>query len=566
MLPQVGAQDDFRRAAFQAVRWEPEVKIDGQWYQLRSIDGVPVQEIIEFIMQQEDDRWARRFAEDLVEMLTSMGNPPGETVTFVVRDTETGKERTLEKMPLTRANRDAVIKLRNELRSRPAPKLKPKALATALDDLRLALDERWSYRHANRADFDAAITALRQKIDGGVSTNDFGIELQKIIALGIDGHARVSDFQLPRGGCLPFLVEPEGERFVAFNPERSSFLADGFPYIARIDGKEVADWCAAAAVLVPKGSPQYVRRQCLRHLRNLDYLRGLMKLSKQSTVDIELAAKDGKTRKALTLSVARQSPIYGVWPRGGSRLLAGSIGYLRLPAMDEAAVADIRAWMPQFRDTEGLVVDVRDNGGGIRDPLRLLYSFLASPDDPPRVFTAAAYRLHESHEENHLAARFMYRADAKEWTDEEGRAVATFARTFKPEWELPQGQFSDWHYMALSRLDDKSVYHYSKPVVVLMNAKCFSATDVFLAGLKGMKNVTLVGTPSGGGSAFGQNVFLGATPLRVRLGSMASFQSDGKLFDGNGVMPDVVVEPAPEYYIGGSDNVLEEAVKLVKAK
>ena len=68
-------------------------------------------------------------------------------------------------------------------------------------------------------------------------------------------------------------------------------------------------------------------------------------------------------------------------------------------------------------------------------------------------------------------------ADAKEWTDAERRAVAAFTKTLQPKWELPDGQFSDWHYMALSRVDDKSVYHYSKPVVVLMNAKCFSATS-----------------------------------------------------------------------------------------
>ena len=30
----------------------------------------------------------------------------------------------------------------------------------------------------------------------------------------------------------------------------------------QIDGKDVTEWCAAAAVLVPKGSPQYLRHRC----------------------------------------------------------------------------------------------------------------------------------------------------------------------------------------------------------------------------------------------------------------------------------------------------------------
>jgi hypothetical protein len=564
------AQDYPKLAPYPAIRWKdnaPEIRLDGKWYALESINDLPVPKIVEFAKKKYDGRWQKRFDEDLVQVLSEMGHAPGKAVKLVVRDADS-KEKTLDKVPLTEENRRAIMdfKYPREPRPSPAATLKPEALQLAVDEFKAALDGRWSYRHASRADFDAAIAALRKKVDAGIPVNDFGIELQKIIALGIDGHASVSGYALPPGGYLPFLVEPEGERFVAFKPDRTGFLADGFPYLTKIDGKAVADWCAAAAVLVPKGSPQYVRRHCLRHLRDLDYLRGLMGLPKKDAVEIELAAKDGKTRKTLTHPVVKQPPVYGEWPRGGSRLLESNIGYLRLATMDRKAVKEIKEWMSKFRDTAGLVVDVRDNGGGSRDALLLLYSYLASPEDPPRVFTAAAYRLHKEHKEDHLARRFMYRADAKEWTEKERQAVAHFAKTFKPEWELPKGQFSDWHYMALSRLDDPDVYHYKKPVVVLMNAKCFSATDIFLAGLKGMKNVTLLGTPSGGGSALGQYVALGATPFRVRIGSMASFQADGRLFDGNGVRPDVVVEPAPEYHIGGPDNMLTEAVKRVKEK
>ncbi len=441
-------------------------------------------------------------------------------------------------------------------------------LHRALDDLKVALDERWSYRHANGADFDDVMRRLRKKIDAGISTNEFGIELQKIIALGIDGHARVSGYTLPGAGHLPFLVEPEGERFVAFNPERTAFLADGFPYLTTIDGREVDDWLAAAATLVPKGSPQYVRRHCLAHLRNLDFLRGVLGLPRKDSVEVALADRRGEARRTLVLRVAGSPPSFGTWPQGGSRVLDGNIGYLRLADMVRTtSVPEITTWMPRFRETIGLVVDVRDNSGGERDALRLLYSYLSGPGDPPRVVNAAAYRLHEVHREDHLAENhFMYRADARSWTNEERRAIADFVRAFKPQWELPKGQFSDWHYMILRRLDDPGIYFYDKPTIVLMNAKCFSATDVFLAGLKGVRNVTLLGTPSAGGSAFGQEVALGATPFRVRIGSMASFQADGMLFDGNGVPPDVVVEPTPEYYIGGLDTVLSEATRRITTK
>jgi hypothetical protein len=447
-------------------------------------------------------------------------------------------------------------------------KVAPGTLHRALDDFKKALDERWSYRHANAADFDAAIAALRLKGADGLSIDEFGLELHKIVAMGIDAHSGVVGYQLPGTGYLPFLIEPDGERFVAFKEDRTAFLADGFPYLLQIDGRHVEEWCKAAAVIVPKGSPQFLRQRCLGGLRNLDFVRGLMKVPARDTVDVALASSSGGARRTLTLRVSKALPEYGKWPRGGSRALENRIGYLRLTNMvAETSLQEIRLWMPRFRDTAGLVIDVRDNAGGDRDALMLLYSYLAAPGDPPRVFNAAAYRLHNAHPHDHLSANHrMYRMNAAHWSEAQRAAVAAFARTFKPVWQLPDGHFSEWHYMALTRLDDKDVYHYDRPTAVLMNGKSFSSTDNFLAGLKGMKNVTLVGTASAGGSAYTREIPLGETPLRLRIGSIASFQSDGRLFDGHGVQPDVLVEPLPEYHIGGPDNVLIEALKRIVAK
>jgi len=560
-----GEQPDFERSPFQAVRWAPEVEVDGRWYQLRSVDGVPVQDIISFIRPQEGDKWPRRFTEDLVEILSKMDKPIGPTVKLVVIDSATGQEKTLDKVPASHKNREAIIREKFEQKSLPKSMLKPQHLNSALDAFVSALDNRWSYRSASGADFDTAVAALRQKIGAGISADEFGIELQKIIALGIDGHASISGYQMPGGHYLPFLVEPEDKQFVAFKPDRSGFLADGFPYVTKIDGKDVGAWCGAAAAHVPKGSPQYVRHHCLRLLRHVDYLRQQLKLPKKDIVEVELAAKDGTKRKTISLATSTSYPAYGEWPRDGSQILKGNVGYLRLKDMtSETSVPDIKKWMEKFRNTAGLIVDVRDNGGGNRDALVWLYSYLASPDATPRVVTAAAYRLCPEHQVGHLAKRFMYPADAKQWAPAERQAIATFAKTFQPQWELPKGQFSDWHYLVLSRRDSPEIYHYDKPVVVLMSAKCFSATDIFLAGLKGMRNLTCLGTASGGGSSFVQDVQLGLTPFHLRIGSMVSYQSDGKLFDGVGVQPDVKIDAIPEYYIGGRDNVLEDAIQRVK--
>jgi len=101
----------------------------------------------------------------------------------------------------------------------------------------------------------------------------------------------------------------------------------------------------------------------------------------------------------------------------------------------------------------------------------------------------------------------------------------------------------------------------------LLDEGCFSATDIFLGAFKEWPNVTLVGQPSGGGSAHSQQFSLPRSGFSVRCASMASFQPNGKLYDGNGVEPDVLVERPPEYYlVGGKDVILEKALKLVIAK
>ena len=385
------------------------------------------------------------------------------------------------------------------------------------------------------------------------------LEFQKIIAHGIDGHARVSDWELG-GRCLPFLIEPIDNRYVAFNADRTALVDSEHPFIQSIDGININDWITLSSSLVAKGSPQLVERRSARLLRHIDHWRREKGLPVTPNISVTLASKDAITKELTTVG---RKPIYGDWPRSSSRLLHQNIGYLRLRRMDDTAVSEIKTQMKNFKATSGLIVDVRGNGGGSRDALRLLASYLTSPNDPPRIANVAKYRTHEDFHRNHLVARFMYRADSKHWTEAEKQAIADFAKSFKPEWEPPADHFSQWHYMVLSRLKDAAIYHYDKPVIVLSDAGCFSATDIFLAGLKGMPNVTLMGTPSSGGSARSESFRMPGINLRIQLASMASFQPDGKLYDGNGIIPDAIVEPSPTYFTGVSDIVLDLAIERI---
>jgi len=73
--------------------------------------------------------------------------------------------------------------------------------------------------------------------------------------------------------------------------------------------------------------------------------------------------------------------------------------------------------------------------------------------------------------------------------------------------------------------------------------------------------------PTGGGSGAQRVKTLNHSQLRLGLSSMASFQKDGKLFDGNGVEPDIFIEPLPEYFLkNGPDNVLHKAIQYILNK
>jgi C-terminal processing protease CtpA/Prc len=234
--------------------------------------------------------------------------------------------------------------------------------------------------------------------------------------------------------------------------------------------------------------------------------------------------------------------------------------------MNSTAVSEIDTWMATFRDTRAVIVDVRGNGGGSREALRALFPYVMTPAARPEVVSTAKYRLHPDYPDDHMGgSRFMFRESWSGWTPEEREAIARFKPTFTPEWAPPAAEFSEWHYLVMSRSTNPKAFAYGKPVVILMDEKCFSATDIFLSAFKGYPGVRLVGSASGGGSALQIPYRMPVSGLSMTLASMASFQRGGQLYDTRGVQPDVAIDPAPEFYIkGGRDLVLERALDLVK--
>ena len=100
-----------KKSPFSAVRWQdsqPEVRIDGKWFKLVSLDGIPSTDIVTFSQQTYSYKWQKRFEEDLVELLSKMGHPPQNTIDMVVESLSSGQTLVREDVPMTEKNRRAI--------------------------------------------------------------------------------------------------------------------------------------------------------------------------------------------------------------------------------------------------------------------------------------------------------------------------------------------------------------------------------------------------------------------------------------------------------------------------
>jgi len=461
---------------------------------------------------------------------------------------------------------------RIDIKHRGNPRIDRKDIERDLDQLEWLFENRFSYLKRCQVDYQSALDSIRSSAGRGINRKELGLQLQKLLCLFGDGHSMIGNPPI-RQMCeayLPFLVADSKGRVVAFTSDRSAFLSQDHPYAVALDGIGLEKWFTVAKQTVAQGSKQHVRHRCTRQLRNIGYLRKELSLPASEYLSVELESHDGHSRRTLNVQLATEYPIFGCWPQGDvnepiAKILEKDIGYLRIaPFMSHKPQYQkgLVEGMETLRNTRGLIIDVRSNGGGSRAPLRTLFPFFLAPNAKPKVLNVAAYRL--GHKQDILDARWLYPVGWKGWSSAERDVIAQLAGTFTPEWELPVDQFSQWHYFVIGPSTAPGYYHYAEPIVVLMDSANFSATDIFLGAFKGHPNITLMGTPSGGGSGRTQQTWLDNSTISVRLSSMASFRPNGLLYEGRGIQPDMVMEPEPGYFIGQSDATLQAAIGALR--
>jgi carboxyl-terminal processing protease len=355
------------------------------------------------------------------------------------------------------------------------------------------------------------------------STYEYYLVLQEMCALLRDGHTNVyfpKELQEEMAARPPLRTALIEDKVIVDRVLSETLRRQGFEpglEVVSIDGMPVKEYAA-------KFVQPYQSSSTVQDLQVRTYTYALLAGAKNKPVVLELKDASGKI---FTRSVPRAGYTDAV-PVSGKpfefRVLDGNIGYVALNSFESESVAkDFAQNFDAIRKTDRLVIDVRANGGGNSDYGDRILSFLT---DKP--FQTARWRSR-----SFRALRKAYGIEA-DWFGETGETVQPNGKNF-----------------------------YSKPIVLIVGSRTFSAGEDFAMAFDFMRRGTIVGEPTGGST--GQPVSF-ALPGggSARICAKRDAYPDGKQFVGIGIIPDVQASPKISDYADGKDSVLETAVKEIK--
>jgi carboxyl-terminal processing protease len=220
-----------------------------------------------------------------------------------------------------------------------------------------------------------------------------------------------------------------------------------------------------------------------------------------------------RTRWTRTLRNASYIPHGSAWGEG----VVGGFGYLFIDtwAVNRIDTVALDAALLRMRDTPGLIIDVRTNAGG---------SDVSSLAFASRFAQAA-----------HVVSYVQVRNGDKhdDLGPQQARSIA------------PRGS-----------------WQYTKPVIVLSGRGGFSANESFVAAMRTLPQVTVVGDTTGGASG---------NPTLIPLGNGWSFSvprwieygPDKQPIEWKGVAPNVAISWTPAQYTSQGDPLIDTAVGML---
>ncbi len=229
-------------------------------------------------------------------------------------------------------------------------------------------------------------------------------------------------------------------------------------------------------------------------------------------VELRIHQADGTERTVFLRPVsvsAYNTARYQAWVAERRRYVeeksGGKLGYVHIQAMSDASLRVFeRDLYAVAYGKQGLVIDVRFNGGG--RTADYLFGMLSVP-----------------------------------------RHAYTVGRNGKPGYPIDRLPLVPWN----------------NPIVVLCNERSFSNAEIFAHGIKTLKRGALVGLPTAGGViSTSQRTLMDGSSVGVPLRGWYTIDKHINL-EGNGAVPDYLVEDLPEDLMDGRDRQLDKAIEVL---
>jgi C-terminal processing protease CtpA/Prc len=223
-----------------------------------------------------------------------------------------------------------------------------------------------------------------------------------------------------------------------------------------------------------------------------------------------------------------------------------------------------------IRKTDGMILDLRDNGGGVGPWGVLFTNYLVAKSETGKNPNDAYFHRNLS--------KTFFKVAFSQLTDEQIEELfhdpASMKYVLKKAFDIEMsdeelmehfvdGEFKDlWVILGLNDRTNK-IDTYTKPVYALTNGGCFSTTDICLTILKEFKRIKIVGTPNGAGSGSPIPFVLPNSGLQVYVPHAIGFPPHSTMIEGRPLRPDIMVSPTATDIAKGKDTVLTEAVRAL---
>jgi len=218
-----------------------------------------------------------------------------------------------------------------------------------------------------------------------------------------------------------------------------------------------------------------------------------------------------------------------------SSILNNNIGYLRIDGFSGSQMRKLLDQaLSRLQNTDGLIIDVRKNGGGDLSGDVVLARLISKN-----------------------LVRFSQRVISSDM-------LQALRPSILFDYVFNGSAFSDIkdRFVAPSKAGQ-----YTKPIVVLTSPFCFSACDTFVSAIKENKLGLVIGESTGGGTGNPLVIELPVSENSFRYSVAQGFKSVSKEYlEGSGTMPDVVIEPTVEERVAQKDLQLEKTAQFLLSK